>query len=306
MGLILKNIQTKANDVDEKGRVVVAINAIGNEDADGDISMPGSFDKTLKNDFSRLKWFLNHNKSILLGVPVSGHEEDGFVKIEAQFNMKKQVSLDTYEDYKLYAEHGKTLEHSIGVMSELRNKSNSKEVLQWKLWEFSTLTSWGANENTPLLDIKSMDTDSVKEQLRMLENALSGKYSETRLKSIESALGMIKKAIIGESIVKCPHCGLVFDYNSVPEETLQQQVIDAVNRYAGWLVDDIAHEEVQKLGDSIRAEVMGIIESQKSLESITNHVRCPKCYSRVTMNEMVIKDDKPKFSIKSLIEKINN
>ena len=42
MEIINKSIATKANDVDEKGRVVIAVNAIGNEDSDGDISMPGS------------------------------------------------------------------------------------------------------------------------------------------------------------------------------------------------------------------------------------------------------------------------
>lgn len=304
MGFITKNIQTKANDVDGEGRVVIAINAIGNEDSDGDISMSGSFDKTLKDDFNRLKWFLNHNTSILLGVPVEGKEEDGLIKMVSQFNMKKQIARDTYEDYKLYAEHGKTLEHSVGVNAEIRNKSNDKEVLQWKLWEYSTLTNWGANENTPLLDIKNMDIDSVKNHLQLLEKALTGNYSEARLKSMETALSMIKKAVIGEMIVKCPCCGLAFDYNTVPEETLRQQVVDAVNMHAGWMVDEIAHQEVGKLEESIRTEVMSIIESKKSLEFLTNHVRCPRCYGMVTQGDIVVKSNSGKIDIKSLVSKI--
>ena len=70
MEIINKSIVTKTNDVDEQGRVVIAVNAIGNEDADGDISMPGSFNKTLKEDFNRLKWFLNHDPTILLGIMI--------------------------------------------------------------------------------------------------------------------------------------------------------------------------------------------------------------------------------------------
>ena len=304
MEIINKSIITKANDVDEQGRVVIAVNAIGNEDADGDISMPGSFNKTLKEDFARLKWFLNHDPSILLGVPISGEEKDDLVQMTSQFNMKKQISRDTYEDYKLYAEHGRTLEHSIGVNAINRNKSNPKEVLQWKMWEYSTLTNWGANERTPLLDIKSMDKQSAEEHIKFIEEALKGKYSDDRLKYMSQTLDLIRKAVIGDMIVKCPHCGLVFDYNSVPEYTLQQQVIDAVNQYAGWLVDDIAYEEVQKLGENIRSEVMGIIESRKSIEDITTHVRCPKCYARVTKSNIVLKQDNPKFSLKSLAEKM--
>ena len=47
----IKSLQykTKANDVDEKGIVTVAVNGIGVKDSQNDISMPGSFNKTLKN-----------------------------------------------------------------------------------------------------------------------------------------------------------------------------------------------------------------------------------------------------------------
>lgn len=302
--MIVKNIQTKTNDVDSHGRVIIAINAIGNEDADGDISLTGSFNKTLENDFDRLKWFLNHNTNILLGVPVEGKEEDNMVKMTAQFNMKKQISLDTYEDYKLYAEYGKTLEHSVGVNAIRRNKSNRKEVEEWKLWEFSTLTNWGANANTPLLDIKGMNKNEAEEHIRFLEKALSMKYSDTKLKGLEQSINMIRKAVVGEEIVRCPCCGLVFDYNSVPEQTLEHRVADVVNRYAGWLIDDIAYEEVQKLEETIRGEVMGIIQSKKSLESILNHVRCPKCYGMVSREDTVLKKNKVKYDLKSIVGKI--
>lgn len=304
MGLILKNIQTKTNDVDDKGRVLVAINAIGNEDSDGDISLPGSFNNTLKMNFDRLKWFLNHNQHLLLGVPIEGVEENDLVKMSAQFNMKKQISLDTYEDYKLYAEYGKTLEHSVGVNAVRRNKSNVKEVEEWEMWEFSTLTNWGANPNTPLLDIKGMDKGEVQDHIKFLEKALSMKYSDEKLQGLERSMNLIRKAIVGEMIVQCPCCGLVFDYNSMPEETLQQRVVDAVNCYAGWLIDDIVYQEVQKLEDAIRSEVMGIVQSKKSLDSIMNHVRCPKCYSVVSRDNMVIKEHNSKLNLKSLVNKI--
>ena len=48
----IKSLQykTKANDVDEKGIVTVAVNGIGVKDSQNDISMPGSFNKTLKEN----------------------------------------------------------------------------------------------------------------------------------------------------------------------------------------------------------------------------------------------------------------
>ncbi len=74
--MIYKEYKSQVEDTDGKGRVVVAANAIGNEDSDGDISMKGSYTRTLKDDFTRLRWFLNHDTNILLGVPLEGSPTD--------------------------------------------------------------------------------------------------------------------------------------------------------------------------------------------------------------------------------------
>ncbi len=304
MEIINKSIATKTNDVDEQGRVVIAVNAIGNEDADGDISMPGSFNKTLKEDFARLKWFLNHDPCILLGVPISGEEKDNLVQMTSQFNMKKQIARDTYEDYKLYAEHGRTLEHSIGVNAINRNKSNPKEVLQWKMWEYSTLTNWGANERTPLLDIKGMNTISAEEHIKFLEEAVKMKYSDAKLKAITQSIDVIRKALLGDTIVKCSCCGEVFDYDNQPEIVLKEQVIDAVKSYDSWMKEGVAYKEIMKLANDIRSEVMTLIHTRKSVNELSKHVLCPKCCNHVSKNDVVIKKEESKFSLKDLVDKI--
>jgi len=113
----IKSLQykTKANDVDEKGIVTVAVNGIGVKDSQNDISMPGSFNKTLKENIGRMRWFLNHRTDQLLGVPLSGKETEGNLVMVGQLNLEKQIGRDTLADYKLFAENGRTLEHSIGV-----------------------------------------------------------------------------------------------------------------------------------------------------------------------------------------------
>src|SRR5258708_4496450 len=110
-----KDLQTQIKDVDQTGRVLVAANAIGNTDADKDISHSGSFNKTLSENFARLKWFLNNDPNLLVGVTIEGKEKMPYLEMLGQINMKKQLGRDVYEDYKLYAEYGKSLEHSIGV-----------------------------------------------------------------------------------------------------------------------------------------------------------------------------------------------
>lgn len=177
-------------DLDRKGMVQIAVNAFNNTDEDGDVSLPGSFKKTLKENFSRVRWFLNHDTTILLGVPVKGYETSDHLVMEARFNMEKQIARDTYEDYKLYAEHDKTLEHSVGLQAikyEIDKEMQTRKVSEWKLWEFSTLTSWGANQNTPLMNIKSQfNDDEINKLKRLLEKMGSNSnYSDTRKIEVE-------------------------------------------------------------------------------------------------------------------------
>lgn len=190
-----KDFETIIKDVDEKGRVLVAANAVGNTDADKDMSMPGSFQKTLTENFSRLKWFLNHNSDYLIGVPIEGKEKMPHLEMLGQLNMKKQLSKDVYEDYKLYAEYGKSLEHSIGVEAiKKEQKGDIRQVYEWKLWEYSTLYSWGANENTPMLAIKS--ENKIADHIQWLELACKkGNYSDQRFLEIEKHLTLLKSLL---------------------------------------------------------------------------------------------------------------
>lgn len=274
--------KTKTNDVDgEKGIVTVAVNGIGVLDSDGDISAAGSFNKTLKENFSRVKWLYNHDRGMLLGVPIEGKEDGGNLVMTGAINLKKQMGRDVLEDYKLYAEYGKTLEHSIGVNAVKRDKNDPRIVKEWELWEYSTLSSWGANPQTYLIDIKNKDMVSLGEHLNFIRKALTMRYSDERLKELESNMEIIEKALTGQNIVVCPHCGLAFDYNSVPEYTFEQQVIDSVGDYTRWMTEDIVAQEMAKLKPEIQEQVMGIISQNKSLEDLSSYVRCPKCYTRI-------------------------
>ena len=150
MNETLKRIpyQTKTADVDEKGIVTVAVNGIGIEDAQHDISMPGSFVETITHDMDRMRWFLNHDSTQLLGVPLYGEEKSDNLIVTGQLNLSKQIGRDILADYKLFAEAGRTLEHSIGVKAIRRDKEDRRKVLQWKMYEYSTLTWMRSEEHT--------------------------------------------------------------------------------------------------------------------------------------------------------------
>lgn len=288
---IKKSYESKVIGVDDKGIVVFAANAFNNEDAAHDISLNGSFQNTIKNDFARLKWFLNHDQTKLLGVITNIEETHQYLQATGQLNMKKQISLDILSDYQLYAENDKTLEHSILVQALNRDKQDPRKVIEWKLWEVSTLTNWGCNEDTPLLDLKSMTPNQAKDHLELLLKGLETKrYTGERQKTMEKGIDLIKKALTGTMMVQCPSCGLIFDYNGVEEHTLESEITENVARYTIWLADGIAYEEVQKLEPAIREQVQAIISSKKSIEDITSYVRCPKCYGRINRTHKLIEE----------------
>lgn len=181
-------------DLDEKGIVTVAANAFGNEDVDEDISAQKSYTKTIKENFNRVRWFLNHDNKILLGVPIEAQETQKYLKVRGQLNLKKEVSRDVYEDYKLYAQYGKSLEHSVMVQAVKRDKNNKKLVLEWKWWEYSTLTNWGANSETPMLGIKSIK--AIDEAINWVEIALKkGNYTDEKATKMEKHLEQLRSLI---------------------------------------------------------------------------------------------------------------
>lgn len=282
------NCKTKANDVDEKGMLTLAVNGIGIKDSDGDISCSGSFTKTLNENFNRCKWFLNHNKTQLLGVPIEGKEESGNLVMRGKINLEKEMGRDIYSDYKLYAEHGKTLEHSVGVKAMKRDQKDNSKVLEWYLGEYSTLTHWGANPQTFLMDIKELKGNDLANHITMMKAALKERYSDEKLFALESNLLFIEKALVGDSIVQCPHCKTTVDYNLQNEYTLEQQVVDTMNMYARWYVEDVVREEMDKLKPEIRDKVVSIIESNKSIEDVMSYVYCPKCYHKIYRSNLLV------------------
>lgn len=279
----------------EKGEVTVAVNGIGIEDDQHDISMPGSFVETLKNDITRMRWFLNHDVRQLLGVPLRGEERDGNVYMTGRLNLEKQIGRDTLADYKLYNEAGRTLEHSIGVLALERDKEDKRKVLKWKMLEYSTLTGWGSNPDTYLVGLKS--EGKAREAVDYLNIALKQRYSDERLSKYENDLSLILKAIEGELIVKCPYCGHTFDYLNEPEHTFAREVEDAFYQYTDWVARGIVRDEVANLKPEIRAGVLDVIDTlrgeTKGIAEAMSYVRCPNCYGRVHKSDTLIKDETP-------------
>ena len=190
-----KNFEQVVEDVDEKGVVTIYVNAFGNKDSDGDISSEKAFDRTIKENFNRIKHFVNHDGRLLAGIPLEMTPDQVGLKVRSKLNLEKELGRDIYSDYKLYKENGRTLEHSIGFNIVSRDQKNKDIITEYKLWEYSTLTNWGANSQTPLVDLKSFKSpEDVILKIKELTEMYNRAYSDGRLVSIENALKALEKA----------------------------------------------------------------------------------------------------------------
>lgn len=192
--VLTKYLEYQVKDLDStKGIVTVYINAFNVEDSDGDISLPGSFKRTFKNNGATIQHWLNHDRNFLIGVPIKLYEDETGAIAVSQLNLNKQIGRDVFEDYKLFAEHGKTLQHSVRVAPVKFDEDRSdnryvRRVSEWKMiMEFSTVYGWGSNQDTPLIDIKS-----IKDLELMMRE---GNYSDEKSKLIEETYNKLKRLL---------------------------------------------------------------------------------------------------------------
>lgn len=183
-----KQTPHEVKDLDEADGVITAYaNVYNNEDADGDISMPGSFKKTVKEQRKRIRVLKDHMSTVSLGVPIEMDAEDPYgLKTVTQFNMKKDVSKDMFTDIQLMMEHDLNAELSIGYEVAERDDEDRRKITQYKLYEYSFLTGWAANALATTEGIKNIrSTEGLIDLVTKMYNL---DYSDGRLQKLESLL----------------------------------------------------------------------------------------------------------------------
>lgn len=166
-----KSSDLKLKDVDAKTGVVSGyFSAFGMVDSDGDIMMPGAFKRSI-NDWGpdgkgRIKHLLNHNPSQPLG-KITVLKEDSY----GLYYESKTGTHQLGKDFIKMVESGLIGEHSIGFRTLQEQKSEfGNELRDVMLFEGSSLTAWGANENTPMIGIKSLKSiENMQEEIRAFD-----------------------------------------------------------------------------------------------------------------------------------------
>lgn len=172
---------------DAKGVVVAYANAYNNKDSDGDVSAFGSFDKTVVENFKRIRVLKDHNPTMMIGVPLKIDTSDAYgLLTTTQFNMNKPLGKDMFTDIQLMHTSGLNAELSIGYRVIARNPKNESIITEYKLMEYSFLSSWAANELATVQDIKGIK--SHYGILSLIEKSYNLDYSDERLRQIETLL----------------------------------------------------------------------------------------------------------------------
>ena len=183
-----KQINYDLKELDEaKGIVMAYANAYDYKDSDGDISAKGSFNKTVNENFKRIRVLKDHNPTKMIGVPLSIDTKDNYgLLTTTQFNMNKPLGKDMFTDVKLMHDNGLNAELSIGYQVLNRDKKNKSIITEYKLMEYSFLSSWAANELSTVQGIKGIKGHYGI--MELIEKSYDLDYSDDRLKQIEIIL----------------------------------------------------------------------------------------------------------------------
>ena len=183
-----KQLAYDLKELDEsKGVVTAYANVYNVKDSDGDISAYGSFDKTVNENFKRIRVLKDHNPTMMIGVPLTIDTKDTYgLLTTTQFNMKKDLGRDMFTDVKLMYDSNLNAELSIGYKVISRDTKNTSVITEYKLGEYSFLSSWAANELSTVQNIKAIK--SHYGLMELITKAYDLDYSDTRLKQIETLL----------------------------------------------------------------------------------------------------------------------
>ena len=185
--------EAKVKDLDmKKGIVTGYASQFNSIDSDGDIIMPGAFTKTIKEQGPgshqpRIKHLLNHNTTQPIGNPLMLAEDTNGLYYESQIGTH---ALGV--DFLKMVDSGLISEHSIGFATVKQKKEkDANHIHEVRLFEFSSLTAWGANGNTPLLGVKNFS-----DRIEKLKKAIhSGTFTDASFEILIQELDYLQKEI---------------------------------------------------------------------------------------------------------------
>ena len=195
--IIFKNL-SEFRDIDEASGIIKGYANVYNvKDSDGDISLPGSFSKTVAERAKKIKIFKNHTPQ-LVGVPMELDIADPYgLGLTAKMLMDTDAGRDTFHEVKFLHENGFESGMSIGGWVIKRNAKNKAEVVEYRLKEISVLTTEEPANQLSLVSavkaVKELTEPTQEEFWSIIEKAYNVRFSDNILKSLEQFLTLKDK-----------------------------------------------------------------------------------------------------------------
>lgn len=225
-----KSLGMEVKDVDaKKGIVSGYFSAFGMVDSDGDIMMPGAFKRSIQDwgpeGKGRIKHLLNHDPSKPLGKIMELDEDNYGLKYTSQIGTH---SLG--KDFVKMVESGLIAEHSIGFKILREQKSgDANQIHEVMLFEGSSLTAWGANENTPMIGMKNMGTiDDIQAQIKSFEKFI--RDSDVTDETIDLCLIKVKQLAQALEMMSSTEAVIATPLQQKEEEVPVESLISIINK----------------------------------------------------------------------------
>lgn len=204
----------------KSGTFIQAYTRYDVKDSDGDYGRKGMFTKTWSENFSRIRHLLNHDHTHPVGEPQKFYDDNEYAYVQSQIG-----NHDAGEDFKKMVDSNLIKEASYGYTVIKQNKlKDGNELLEVKLWEVSSLTGWGANQFTPVVNfVKSAGKEEfIRKQLEQYANLKSfcrnSTATDRTLRQLEMDLKHIEQQLIE-----------LYSTQAAEEPTLEPQQVKTLN-----------------------------------------------------------------------------
>lgn len=192
----------RVKDVDAKeGIVSFYASSFDTIDSDGDYITKGAFTKTISEwgpkGRDRIAHLFDHNPTHRVGRPIEIVEDDFGLLFRSKLSQtaKGRDALIEYEE-------GVIREHSIAfdvIGHRIDEDRGAIALTELRLYEGSGVT-WGANMNTPTIDLKALQDDPLLLdymilQMKSFKRTLSRPITDSRAKEIEASLQSFETVI---------------------------------------------------------------------------------------------------------------
>jgi HK97 family phage prohead protease len=189
-------LEAEIKDMDIKQGIVTGyFSSFNTLDSDNDIILPNAFKRSIDNNGPesskpRIKHLLNHDYTQPLGELLVLREDTKGLYYESKVGIH-----NLGVDFLKMVDSNLIKEHSIGFQItkwEKADKDGCRYLKELKLWEGSSLTAWGANEDTPMCGVKSIG-EILQRQGDLTKAIANGTFTDETIKLLCSELERINK-----------------------------------------------------------------------------------------------------------------